>query len=89
MAFTKDKKQAVIKDFGINAQDTGSAPVQVAILTQRINQVTEHLQKNKHDFSSKRGLLKMVARRKLFLKYLEENDKDLYAKTVKSLNLKK
>lgn len=89
MALTKDKKQQVMKNFGINTEDTGSAQVQAALLTERIADVTEHLKKNKHDFSSKRGLLKMVARRRKILQYLESTDKALYNTVIQRLNLKK
>jgi len=89
MALTKDKKQQVVKNFGINAEDTGSEQVQVALLTERIANVTEHLKKNTHDFSSKRGLLKMVARRRKILQYLESTNQALYNSLIQRLELKK
>lgn len=78
-----------MKDFGMNTKDTGSAQVQVAILTGRIADVTNHLKKNIHDFSSKRGLLKMVARRRKILQYLEKTDQALYNTIIQRLDLKK
>ena len=89
MALSKEKKQHIMKSFGINAEDTGSAQVQVALLTERITDVTGHLQKNIHDFSSKRGLLKMVARRRKILQYLESTDRALYNTILQRLELKK
>ncbi|MCL5875465.1 MAG: 30S ribosomal protein S15 [Candidatus Dependentiae bacterium] len=89
MALTKDKKQQVMKNFGINAEDTGSEQVQVALLTERIANVTEHLKKNAHDFSSKRGLLKMVARRRKILQYLESTNQAVYNSIIQRLELKK
>ena len=89
MALTKEKKQNIMKDFGMNTKDTGSAQVQVAILTGRIADVTNHLKKNIHDFSSKRGLLKMVARRRKILQYLEKTDQALYNTIIQRLDLKK
>ncbi len=89
MAITKEKKQNIMKNFGINAEDTGSAQVQVALLTERISDLTGHLKKNIHDFSSKRGLLKMVARRRKLLQYLESTDQALYNTIIKRLELKK
>ena len=89
MALNREEKEKVIKDFAQSAQDTGSAEVQVALLTKTIKQLTEHCQKNSHDFSSKRGLLKMVCRRRRFLRYLEQNNKIKYKEVVKRLGLRK
>lgn len=82
------KKQTIAK-FGINAQDTGSTQLQIALLTDRIKIVTEHLKKFQHDFASKQGLLKMVARRRKYLRYLQENDPKAYASLIEKLELKK
>jgi len=88
MSLSTIKKEQIIKAFGKNAEDTGSAQVQIALLTERILEVTEHLKKNKHDFSSKRGLLKMVADRRGFLKYLEATEPEAYRSVTQRLGLK-
>ena len=89
MALAKEVKEKIIKDFGQNAKDTGSVEVQVAILTERIKEVTEHVKNNQHDFMAKRGLMQMVGKRKKLLKYLETTDFELYKKTVAKLGLRK
>lgn len=80
----KKSKEKIIKKFRVHETDTGSAQVQIAILTEEIKELTEHLQKHKHDFSSRRGLLKKVSERRKLLKYLQKEDaasfKDLAAK---------
>lgn len=86
---TKRVKTAVIKDVARHDQDTGSADVQVAILSRKITDLTAHLKKNKKDFHSRRGLLQMVADRRTHLRYLEKNDKRRYSAVVKKLGLKK
>jgi small subunit ribosomal protein S15 len=86
---TKRVKTAVIKNVAINPQDTGSADVQVAILTRKIEELSAHLKKNHKDFHSRRGLLQMVADRRTHLRYLEKNDKRRYATLIKKLGLKK
>ncbi len=86
---TKRVKTAVIKDAARHEKDTGSAEVQVAILTRKIEDLTNHLKKNKKDFHSRRGLLQMVADRRAHLRYLEKNDKRHYSAIVKKLGLKK
>ncbi len=88
MPVKKNDKQGVIKEFAIGTSDTGSAPVQIALLTQRISQLTEHMKSNKKDFSTKRGLLKLVAQRKKYLQYLQTQNQELYDKTKKRLGLK-
>ncbi len=88
MPVKKNNKQEVIKEFAIGTTDTGSAPVQIALLTQRISQLTEHMKSNKKDFGSKRGLLKLVAQRKKYLQYLKTQNQELYDKTKKRLSLK-
>lgn len=89
MSLTKEQKQRTIESFAQHAGDTGSTEVQVAVLTERINDLTEHLKRNHKDYSSKRGLLQMVANRRTFLKYLQRKDKDSYEKVVERLGLKK
>ena len=82
-------KSKVIEEFRIHERDTGSADVQIALLTQRINQLTEHLQKNKKDHSSRRGLLMMVGQRRRLLDYLHKTDTNRYQAVTKKLKLRK
>jgi small subunit ribosomal protein S15 len=82
-------KTKMIEDFRVHERDTGSADVQIALLTQRINQLTEHLQKNKKDHSSRRGLLKMVGQRRRLLDYLHNTDATRYQALTKRLKLRK
>ena len=89
MSLNVDEKIKIFQQFGKNETDTGSSAVQIALLTERIKQLTGHLQENAHDFSSKRGLLKLVARRRILLRYLEQHDNIGYKNTITSLNLKK
>ncbi len=86
---TKRKKENVIKEVAIHATDTGSAEVQIAVLSKRIEELTGHLKKHLKDKHSRRGLLQMVADRRSHLKYLENSDKKRYSAIVKKLNLKK
>jgi small subunit ribosomal protein S15 len=83
-----EKKQKVIKKAQVNDKDTGSSSVQIAILTERIKELTGHLKKHKKDLHSRRGLIKMVANRRKHLKYLEKNDNKAYTKIVSDLKLK-
>jgi small subunit ribosomal protein S15 len=84
---TSRKKKIVLKEHGIHETDTGSIPVQVAILTKQISELTEHLKMHRKDFSSRRGLLKMVGKRRRLLKYLEKTDGKAYNSLVKKLGL--
>ena len=86
---TKEKKAEAISKLARNKKDVGSPEVQVAILTERILEVTEHVKENKHDFMARRGLMQMVGKRKRMLKYLEETDFEKYKDTVKKLGLRK
>ncbi|HWU24711.1 MAG TPA: 30S ribosomal protein S15 [Candidatus Paceibacterota bacterium] len=86
---TKRVKTAVIKNTAMHDLDTGSAAVQVGILTRKIEELTRHLKKNQKDFHSRRGLLQMVADRRAHLRYLEKNNKRQYSSVVKKLGLKK
>ena len=88
MSLNKEIKAKVMKDFGINPNDTGSAYVQVAVLTQRILMLTEHLKINKKDFSSKKGLLQMISDRHNFLKYLKSRNEAKYRELITRLGLK-
>jgi small subunit ribosomal protein S15 len=83
------KKSEVTKQFQLHPKDTGSADVQVALLTARINELTEHLKSHKKDHSSRRGLLKMVGQRRRLLDYLSDTDTKRYAELIKKLNLRK
>jgi len=82
-------KSKVIERFRVHERDTGSADVQIALLTERINQLTEHLQKNTKDHSSRRGLLKMVGQRRRLLDYLNATDTNRYQSLTKKLKLRK
>lgn len=84
-----DIKAKVAKDLGKNAKDTGSAEVQIGVLTARILDLTEHMKVNKKDFHSRRGLLQMVGKRKKLLKYLHENDFESYQAVIKKLGLRR
>lgn len=86
---TKEKIAEITKEFGRKEGDTGSVEVQVALLTNQINALTEHMKVNKKDYSSNRGLLKMVGRRKNMLEYLKKNDVNRYRDLVKTLGLRK
>lgn len=85
---TKEKKKKIISKFGVHKNDTGSSDVQVAVLTERIKELTDHLKVNKKDNHSRRGLLKMVAKRKKLLKNVKDSSEERYAKITKSLKLK-
>lgn len=89
MALSNKKKQEIIKKYARDAKDTGSTEVQVAILTEEINNLTEHLKEHKHDYHSKRGLLKKVGKRKNLLNYLKNNDVNKYRETIEKLGLRK
>lgn len=89
MALSKEVKSKIIKDFAKNEKDCGSTEVQIAILTQEINDLTLHMQEHKHDYHSKRGLLMKVGRRKKLLNYLKDNDVVSYRNVIQKLNLRK
>ena len=89
MPLTKDRKQELIDKFGREAGDTGSAEVQVALLTERINHLTEHLRAHSKDHHSRRGLLMMVGKRRRLLRYLESADLERYRKVVADLGLRR
>jgi small subunit ribosomal protein S15 len=89
MSLTKDKKQELIGKFGREAGDTGSTEVQVALLTERINHLTEHLREHRKDHHSRRGLLMMVGKRRRLLRYLESADLERYRKVVVDLGLRR
>ena len=89
MALTKEKKQEIIKQFAKDEKDTGSAEVQIAILTEEILVLTEHLKEHKHDFHSRRGMLKKVGQRRSLLNYLKKKDVIRYRDVIKKLGLRK
>ena len=89
MAVTKETKAEWVKKFGENEKDTGSTKVQIAILTEEINDLTEHLKVHKHDYHSKRGLLMKVGKRRSLLDYLKKNDVVSYRELIKELNIRK
>ena len=89
MSLTQEKKAQLIERFGASSQDTGKTEVQVALLTERINQLTDHLRTHKKDHHSRRGLLMLVGQRRRFLRYLERSDLERYRALVKELGLRR
>ncbi|HIT11978.1 MAG TPA: 30S ribosomal protein S15 [Candidatus Pelethosoma merdigallinarum] len=89
MALTKEAKAEIVKKYGRGANDTGSAEVQIAILTEEIKNLTEHLKEHQHDFHTRRGLLKKVGQRRSLLNYLFKTDVTRYRKIVSDLGLRK
>jgi small subunit ribosomal protein S15 len=89
MTMTAERKSALMKDFATKAGDTGSPEVQVAILTERINYLTEHFKSHKKDNHSRRGLLKMVAARRSLLDYLKSKDDARYQSLIKRLDIRR
>jgi small subunit ribosomal protein S15 len=89
MAITVERKQQVVQDYRQHEKDTGSPEIQVALLTDRINELTEHLKLHKKDQSSRRGLLKLVGRRSRLLKYLTAVDRERYQNVIARLGLRK
>ena len=89
MVLLKENKQNIIEKFRVHENDTGSAEVQIAILTNRINRLNEHLKINNKDHNSRRGLVMLVGKRKRLLEYVRSNDLNRYKKLVKALGLRK
>ena len=89
MTLTVEEKQEVVQQFGKDATDTGSPEVQIAMLTRRINHLTEHLREHKHDHHSRRGLLMLVGQRRRLLNYLGRKDLDRYRALIKELGLRR
>jgi small subunit ribosomal protein S15 len=89
MTLTKDAKTQIITEYARSKGDTGSAEVQVAVLTTRIVELTEHLKTHKHDHHSRRGLLKMVGRRRRLLEYLKNEDIERYRELIARLGLRR
>ena len=84
-----DNKEETIQEYRTHEEDTGSPEVQVAVLTQRISHLTQHLREHKHDYHSRRGLLKMVGKRRRLLNYLQKKDVERYRSLIASLGLRR
>lgn len=89
MVLLKAKKQEIIEDFKAHAKDTGSPVVQIALLTEKINYLSDHFKNHKKDFHSRRGLLMMIGKRRRLLSYLKKKDPQKYQETITKLNLRK
>lgn len=89
MVFSAEKKKEIIQKFGKHEKDTGHSAVQIALLTERINQLTEHFQHHPKDFASRRGLLKMVGRRRRLLEYLMKKEPKTYQTLIQSLGIRR
>ncbi len=89
MTLSRDEKDLIVREFGRHEGDTGSPEVQIALLTERIRQLTEHLKVHKHDEHSRRGLLKMVGLRRRHLKYLSRTDPEAYQQLIQRLGLRR
>ena len=89
MSITQERKTELIKEFGKNDKDSGSAAVQVAILSERIRNLTEHLKSHKKDFGSRRGLLTMVGQRRSLLDYIKAGNRDAYKLLIEKLGLRR
>lgn len=89
MPLDKAKKQEIIEKFRLHPEDTGSPEVQIALLTERINKLVQHLSVHKHDEHSRRGLLKLVGQRRRFLNYLQEKDYQRYRRLIEKLGLRR
>lgn len=89
MALQREQKDAIISQFRTHPEDTGSPEVQIALLTERINGLTDHLRTHRHDFHSRRGLLKLVGQRRRMLAYLADKDVERYRTTITRLGLRK
>ena len=89
MPLTKEKKGTVLKEFAGSEKNTGSIEGQIALLTERISQISNHLQENKKDFSTHRGLMKMVGKRKRLLNYLQKHNLTGYRQLIEKLGLRK
>ena len=89
MSIDKNQTIKIIKNFGSNENDSGSAEVQVAILSERIKNLTEHLKMHKKDFGSRRGLLSMVGQRRNLLRYIKNKNEDRYSNLIKKLGLRR
>lgn len=89
MSITKERKQEIVEKFGESKDDTGSTEAQIAILTERISHLTDHLKGHEKDHASRRGLLKMVGKRRRLLNYLRDNDIEKYRELISELGIRK
>lgn len=89
MTVTKERKQEIIEEFRKHGNDSGSADVQIAVLTERINSMTEHMRGATRDYSSRRGLLKMVSKRRSLLDYVRKHEPKRYVDLITKLNIRK
>ena len=89
MSITKEKTAKLIKEHGANEKDSGSSQAQIAILTERINTITDHLKENRKDHSARRGLIAMVSRRRKLLDYISKHSNEDYMAIIKKLNIRK
>jgi len=89
MALTTERKAEIVKEYGLTEDDTGSPEVQIALLTDRINHLTEHLKSHKKDHHSRRGLLMLVGRRRRMLDYVKDNDIERYRNIIAKLGLRR
>lgn len=89
MSITKERKEELVEEYGGSKENTGSTEAQIAIFTERINDLTEHLKDNSQDHDSRRGLLKLVGKRRKLLKYLKDNDIERYRELIDDLGLRK
>jgi small subunit ribosomal protein S15 len=89
MTMEKSRKNEIIEEFGLHPDDTGSPEIQIALMTERIKDLTEHLRDNSKDHSSRQGLLALVGRRSSLLKYLRRKDEDRYQKLIRELGIRK
>jgi small subunit ribosomal protein S15 len=89
MSLTKDRKAEIVARFGQNAEDTGATAVQIALLTERINELTEHLRTHRKDHHSRRGLLVLVGKRRRFLNYMQRHDLHAYHELIRELGLRR
>jgi small subunit ribosomal protein S15 len=88
MALLQARKQEIISDYQVHETDTGSADLQIAMLTERISRLSAHLQNNKKDYSSRRGLLKMIGQRKRLMSYVQKQDSDRYRALIQKLGIR-
>ncbi len=89
MAITKERKEELVEKYGGSKENTGSTEAQIAILTERINDLTNHIQENTQDHHSRRGLLKLVGKRRKLLDYLKDNDIETYRELIDDLGIRK
>lgn len=88
MALTQQRKQELISDYQVHETDTGSSDVQIAMLTERINRLSEHLRANQKDYSSRRGLLRLIGERKRLLAYIQKEDREKYQALIRRLGIR-